>query len=93
MARLSTVVAVGLASLTAVQSDMTDLSTSVTFHLLAQLLDVTKPAAGVALLLVGVRTVTSDVTRFAAGEAQRLPLLLRLLAIAGNVATPPAVVA
>lgn len=65
----------------------------VTFHLIAKFLDVAKPTTGVALLLVGMITVASHVTSFAAGVAQLLPLLFGLLAIPGNVATPVAVVA
>lgn len=52
-----------------------------------------KPTAGVALLLVGMITVTGHVTSFAAGVAELLPLLFGLLAVPGNVATPVAVVA
>lgn len=93
MARLSTVVAVGLAGFTAVHSDMTNLTTPVTFHLVAKLLDVAEPTAGVALLLIGVVTVASHVAGFATGVAQLLPLLPGLLAVPGNVTTPVAVVA
>ncbi len=65
----------------------------VTFHHIAKLLDVTKPTAGVALLLIGMITVTGHVASFAAGVAELLPLLFGLLAVPGNVATPVAVVA
>lgn len=65
----------------------------VTFHLIAKFLDVAKPAAGVALLLIGMITVTGHVTSFATGVAELLPLLFGLLAVPGNVATPVAVVA
>lgn len=65
----------------------------VALHLVAKFLDVAKPTAGVALLLVGMITVTGHVASFAAGVAKLLPLLFGLLAIPGNVATPVAVVA
>lgn len=93
MARLSAVVAVSLTGFTALHSDMTNLTTPVTFHLITDLLDVTKRSTGVALLLIGMVAVTSHVTSFAAGVAQLLPLLFGLLAVARNVATPVAVVA
>jgi len=93
VARLSAVVAVSLAGFTAMHGDVTDLATPVTFHLVAKFLDVAKAAAGVALLLVGVIAVAGHVTSFAASVAQLFPLLLGLLAVPGNVATPVAVVA
>lgn len=65
----------------------------VTFHLIAKFLNVAKPTAGVALLLVGMVTVTGHVASFATGVAQLLPLLFGLLAVPGNVTTPVAVVA
>lgn len=65
----------------------------VTFHLIAQLLDVAKPTAGVALLLIGVIAVTGHVTSFPASVAELLSLLFGLLAVPGNVTTPVAVVA
>lgn len=65
----------------------------VTFHLIAKFLDVAKPSAGIALLLVGMITVAGHVTSFAAGVAELLPLLFGLLAVPGNVAAPVAVVA
>ena len=68
-------------------------SSPVTFHLVAEFLDVAKPTARVALLLVGMITFTGHVTSFAAGVAQLLPLLFGLLAVPGNVAAPVAVVA
>lgn len=63
----------------------------VAFDLLAAFLDVSKAAAGVALLLVCV-AVTSHVTTFAAVVAQRLALLAGVLAGSGEVATLPTVV-
>lgn len=93
MASLSAVVAVNLVGFTALHSNVTSLATPVTFHLVAELLDVTKPTAGVALLLVGMITVAGHVASFAAGVAQLLSLLFGLLAVPGNVATPVTVVA
>lgn len=52
-----------------------------------------EPAAGVALLLVGVVAVSGHVAGFATVVADLLPLLLGLLAVSGDVATPAAVVA
>lgn len=52
-----------------------------------------KATAGVALLLVGVITVTGHVTGFSTGVAKLLPLLLRLLTVPGDVTTLVAVVA
>lgn len=93
MARLPAVVAVSLAGFTAVHSDMTNLTTPVTFHLITKFLDVTKPAARVALLLIGVIAVTGHVAGFAARVAELLPLLFGLLAVPGNVTTSVAIVA
>lgn len=93
MAWLSTVVAVSLVVFTALHSNVTDLATPVTFHLIAEFLDVAKPTARVALLLVGVITVAGHVAGFATSVAQMLPLLFGLLAVPGNVTTPVAVVA
>lgn len=93
VACLSTVVAVSVAGFTALHSNVTNFATPVTFHLIAQFLDVTEPTARVALLLVGMLTVAGHVAGFAAGVAQLLPLLFGLLAVPGNVATPVAVVA
>lgn len=93
VACLSTVVAVRVAVFTAVHSNVTNLATPVTFHLIAKFLNVTKPTTGVALLLIRMVTVTGHMASFAAGVAQLLPLFLRLLAVPGNVATPVAVVA
>lgn len=75
------------------QNRYTNQHSPVTFHLVAKFLDVAKPTAGVALLLVGMITVAGHMTSFAAGVAQLLPLLFGLLAVPGNVATPMAVVA
>lgn len=65
----------------------------VTFHFIATFLDVTKPAAGVALLLGGMIAVTGYVTSFSTVVAHVLPLPFGLLAVPGNVTTPVAVVA
>lgn len=93
MARLPAVVAVSLTGFTAVHSDVTNLTTPVTFHLITKFLDVTKASTGVALLLVGMVAVAGHVASFAAGVAELLPLPLGLLAVPGNVTTPVAVVA
>lgn len=74
-------------------SNVTDVATPVTFHLSAKLLDVAKPSAGVALLLISMITVPGHVASFAAGVAQLLPLLFRFLAVPRNVTTPVAIVA
>lgn len=65
----------------------------VTFHLFTKFLDVTKATAGVTLLLIGMVTVTGHMSSFATAEAELLSLLLRLLAVPGNVTTPVTVVA
>lgn len=65
----------------------------VTFHFVTELLDVAKTPAGVALLLVGMVAVAGHVTSFSTGVAKLLPLLLRLLAVPGDVTTLVAVVA
>lgn len=65
----------------------------VTFHLIAKFLDVAKPTAGVAFLLVGMVTLSGHVTSFAAGVAELLSLLSGLLAVPENVASAAAVVA
>lgn len=93
MACLSAVVAVGLATFTTVHGDVTNLATPVTFHLIAKFLDVAKPTAGVAFLLVGMVTLSGHVTSFAAGVAELLSLLSGLLAVPENVASAAAVVA
>lgn len=93
MACLSAVVAVSLAGFTAMHSNVTNLTTPVTFHLITKFLDVAKPSARVTLLLIGMITVAGHVTSLAAGVAKLLPLLFGLLAVPGNVATPVAVVA
>lgn len=93
MACLSAVVAVSLVGFTAMHSDVADIATPVTFHLIAKFLDVAKPAAGIALLFVCAVTVAGHVARLAAGVADLLPLLFGLLAVPGNVASPVAVVA
>ena len=65
----------------------------VTFDFIAEFLDVTKATAGIALLLVGMVTVTGHVASLATAVAALLPLLFGLLAVPGNMATPVAVVA
>lgn len=65
----------------------------VALDLRAELLDVARLAAGVALLLAGLFTVAGHVAGPAAGVAQLLPLFSGLLAVPDNVTTPAAVVA
>ena len=65
----------------------------VTFHFIAQFLDVAKTSAAVALLLIGMVTLASHVACFATAVAVMLPLLLGLCAVPRDVATPVAVVA
>lgn len=93
VASLAAVVAVHLACLAALHSNMADLTTPVTLDFVTELLDVSKSTTGVALLLVGVFTVPGHMSGLAAVVAALLPLLPRLLAVPGNVTTPVAVVA
>lgn len=93
MTGLATVVAVDLAGLAAVHGNMTDLTTPVALDFFTAFLNVAKTSTGIALLLVGMVTVTSHMARLAASVAHLLPLLLRLLALSGNVASTAAVVA
>lgn len=65
----------------------------VTFHFIAEFLDVAKLAAGVALLLVRMFAVAGHVASFPTVVTQVLPLPFGLLAVPGNVATLVAVVA
>lgn len=92
MAGLATVVAVHLAGLAALNSNVTDLTTPVTLDFVAQLLDVAKASARIALLLVGMVAVPGYMASLAAVVAALLPLLPRLLAVPGNMTTPMAVV-
>lgn len=93
MTRFPAVIAVDLASFAALHGYVSDLATPVALDLLAALLDVSEAAARVALLLVSVIAVARHVTRFPAVVANLLALLLRLLAVPGDVAASAAVVA
>lgn len=93
MAGLATVVAVDIIGFAAVHSNMTSLSTPVTFDFITDFLDVAKATARVAFLLVGMVTVAGYVAGLATGVARLVPLLLRLLTVPGDVARPMAVVA
>lgn len=68
-------------------------SSPVAFDFLAALLDVSKATAGVALLLVGVVAVPCHVSGLSTVVAQLLSLLLRLLAVSGDVTSSAAVIA
>jgi len=93
VASLATVVAVDIVGFAAMHGNVTSLSTPVTFHFITDFLDVAEPAAGVALLLVGMVAVTGHMAGLATGVACLIPLLLRLLAVPRDVACPVAVVA
>jgi len=93
VAGLATVVAVHLAGLAALHSNMADLTTPVTLDFVTELLDVSKSTTGVALLLVCMFTVPGHMSGLAAVVAALLPLLPGLLAVPGNMTTPVAVVA
>lgn len=71
---------------------MADLPTPVAFDLVAAFLNVSKAAAGVALLLVGVVAVPGHVAALPTVVAQLLSLLLRLLAVSGDVTCSLAVI-
>lgn len=72
--------------------DMADLPTPVAFDPVAAFLDVSKAAAGVALLLVGVVTVACHVSSLAAVVAHLLALFLRFLAVSGDVTSSATVI-
>ena len=69
------------------------MTSPVTFHFIAKLLDVAKASTAVALLLIGMVALASHVARLATAVAVMLPLLLGLCAVPRDVATPVAVVA
>lgn len=60
-------------------------SSPVALDLLTAFLDVTKATTGVALLLVGVVTVTCHVTGLSTVVAHMVALLLWLLTVSGDV--------
>lgn len=72
---------------------MTSLTTPIALHFGAIFLNVSELATRIALLLVRVVTVTSQVAWFATVIAALLPLPLGLLAVLGDVATSAAVIA
>lgn len=72
---------------------MASFTTPIAFHFGAVFLNVSKLSARIALLLICMVTVTSEMARFAAVVAALLSLPLRLLAVLRNVATSTAVIA
>jgi hypothetical protein len=72
---------------------MTSFTTPVALHFGAVFLNVSKFSARIALLLIRVVTVTSQMAWFATVVAALLSLSLGLLAVLGNVATSAAVIA
>lgn len=72
---------------------MTGFTTPIAFHFGAVFLNVPKFSTRIALLLIRVVTVTSQMAWFATVVAALLSLSLRLLAVLGNVATSTAVIA
>lgn len=72
---------------------MTSFATPIALHLGAVFLNVSKFSTRIALLLIGMVTVTSQMAWFATVVAALLSLSLGLLAVLGNVATSTAVIA
>lgn len=72
---------------------MTSFTTPIALHLGAVFLNVPKFSTRIALLLVRMVTVTSQMAWFATVVAALLSLSLGLLAILGNVSTSTAVIA
>lgn len=72
---------------------MTSLTTPIALHFGAVFLNVSELSTRIALLLVRVVTVTSQVAWFATVVAALLSLSLGLLAVLGDVATSAAVIA
>ena len=72
---------------------MTSFTTPIALHLGAVFLNMSKFPTGIALLLVRVVTVTSQMAWLATVVAELLSLSLGLLAVLGNVATSTAVIA
>lgn len=68
-------------------------SSPVAFDLFTALLNVSEATAGVALLLVGVVAIPRHVSSLPAVVAQLLSLLLRLLAVPGDVTSSATVIA
>lgn len=72
---------------------MASFTTPIAFHFGAVFLNVSKLSTGIALLLICMVTVTSQVARFATVVAALLSLPLGFLAVLRNVATSTAVIA
>lgn len=72
---------------------MASFTTPIAFHFGAVFLNVSKLSARIALLLICMVTVASEMARFATVVAALLSLPLRLLAVLRNVATSTAVIA
>lgn len=72
---------------------MTSLTTPITLHFGAVFLNMSKLSTRIALLLIRMVTVASQMAWFATVVAALLSLSLRLLAVLGNVATSTAVIA
>lgn len=72
---------------------MASFTTPIAFHFGAVFLNVSKLSTRIALLLICMVTVTSQMARFATVVAALLPLPLRLLAVLRNMATSTAVIA
>lgn len=91
--RLPAAVTVDFTRFAAVDGHVAGLPTPVTFHLGAVLLDVPKLSARIALLFIGVVTITGKVPRLATVVAALLPLFPWLLAVLGDVPTSATVIA
>lgn len=72
---------------------MTSFTTPIALHLGAVFLNMSKFPTGIALLLIRVVTVTSQMAWLATVVAALLSLSLGLLAVLGNMATSTAVIA
>lgn len=72
---------------------MTSFTTPIALHLGAVFLNVSKFSTRIALLLVRMVTVTSQMAWFATVVAALLSLSLGFLAVLGNVSTSTAVIA
>lgn len=72
---------------------MASFTTPIAFHFGAVFLNVSKLSTRIALLLICMVTVTSQVARFATVVAALLSLPLGLLAVLRNMATSTAVIA
>lgn len=93
VAGLAAVIAVDFICFAALHSNMTDLTAPVALDFITAFLDVTETSTGVALLFIGMWTFTCQMACLATVVADWLPLLLGLLAVPRDVATPTTVVA